>query len=418
MISRRSLLVIVLFIVSFGAASQAWSSDKPATPSNPPLIPDRVTLDGESYTRYELVYTFLKSAISTYIPANQTRFDEALVPPLMMTEETDDALQTAEGYRVQYPWIYEYMYRDKGMPRYAAINKWDSAHPVRVAIGFPNDLKPYEWLRLPIKTPNNDQFNEWRASTGAEPITHTESRLYERYAQTQDNNVVTMVEGEVRSMAPTLSNVTGLSISFMEQGQETAAQMANMRIILTTHDGSLVKTPFFKKGRSQTMVVGDRLAGKKGRDFRDQLEHYSLPTAVHFTPYSEKQVDGYFLPNADNTIGLSFCFIWQKHPPEMLRALVRECMLRAMGLPDATAMQSRGYLDLWNDPQKYPHRQKHPKVETLTVDEYVIPTQLSEYDRYFLRLLYSPAIKPGMSPIEVYRALMRRETANMKNSSQ
>ena len=253
---------------------------------------------------------------------------------------------------------------------------------------------------------SNDKFNAWRISAGGEPVTHVESRLYERYAQTPDSKVVAMVEGEVRSMAPVLSEMTGLAISFMDSGQETAAQIANMRIIVTTHDGFTVKTPFFKKGRSQTMRSGSRQQGKKGHDFRDHLEHYSLPTAVHFTPYSEKQVDGYFLPNADNTIGMSFCFIWQGHPPEMLKALVRECMLRSMGLPDAAALESKGYLDLWNDPQKYPHRQKHPQVEMLTVGEYTIPKHLSEYDRYFLRLLYNPALKPGMGPIEVYRELM------------
>jgi len=106
--------------------------------------------------------------------------------------------------------------------------------------------------------------------------------------------------------------------------------------------------------------------------------------------------------------GLSLCFIWQGHPPEMLKALVRECLLRSMGLPDATALESNGYLDLWNDPQKYPRRQKNPKIDTISVGEYVIPKQLSEYDRYFLSLLYNPVLNPGMSPLDVYYALMGR----------
>lgn len=399
------IFLVSLFVASIAsivpAAVAAPPDESDAEVTAPPSIPDTVKLDGVTYTRYEVVATFLKAAISTHIPVNQTRTEATLIPPFKTIEETDNALSTPEGYRVQYPWLYEYMYREKGMPRYAAINKWDSSVPVRVALGFPNDLKPYEWLRLPIKNGDNKtQANE--------PVTYVESVLYEQSAKTPDSKVVAIVESEIKSIAEILSEITGLSVSFMDRDQETAAQVAPIRIILTTQEA----LPPLKHGRKITMTSGGvvSLPNKNVLQFRGQLEQFYLPTAVTFTPYSDKQADGYFFPNADNTIGLSLCFIWQGHRPEMLKALVRECLLRSMGLPDATAIEPKGYLDLWNDPQKYPRWQKDSRGDTITVGDDAIPKQFSEHDRYFLRLLYNPALKPGMSAVDVHRALMALAT--------
>lgn len=370
-----------------------------------PMIPDKVTLDGVEYTRYEIVTTFLKSAISADISVGQGLFDNALVPPLMSSDETDDALATPEGYRVQYPWLYEYLYREKGMSRYVAINKWDSTKPLRIALGFPNDLKPYDWLRLPIAPSEGlAVFNANQETMGLPKVFAVESAFVEQSLAAPDERAVQIAEKEIASFSVELSGLTGLDISYVPKTDEGSAKEGALRIVLLPQmyrPNNIFKNGVFSIKTSYSFSV----PGKKIRHFIGGVQNFLFLTAVRFTPYSEKQVDGYFLPNADNTIGMSICYIWQGHAPEMLRALVRECMLRSMGLPDATAAQSRGYLDLWNDPQDFPRRFKEPAIETIKLDEYEIPKGLSEYDRYFLGLLYNPAIKPGMSAIDVYHAL-------------
>ncbi|HRI77813.1 MAG TPA: hypothetical protein PLX33_12600 [Alphaproteobacteria bacterium] len=394
----RLLVAALLFSASSFPSSAAYAA---AGASKEKLIPDVVKLDGEEYTRYEIMYTFLKSSISNYIPGHKGILDDAQIPPLRAKEDTDDALQTPEGYRVQYPWLYEFMYREEGMPRYAAINKWDVSKPVRVTMGFPNGLKPYKLLRLPMKRETQTASDELGQSSDL----LVSSTLTELSVQQQnaDKKSAQIVEDVARAFLPALAGATGLSLLY-EGEIDKPENVPRIHIVLTTEDDS---NPFKRAGRL-TMISGGGFNSPRHRAhlFRGQVESL-LKTAIYFTPYAKKQVDGYYLPNAANKIGLAFCFIWQGHPPEMLKALTRECLVRSMGLPDATALQSRGYLDLWGDAPELPRRSKEPIIDTVKVGETDVPTEMSDYDRLFLRLLYRPEVKPGMGAVEVYRVLMQ-----------
>ena len=94
---------------------------------------------------------------------------------------------------------------------------------------------------------------------------------------------------------------------------------------------------------------------------------------------------------------MAVCYIWEGHPPEILRGLIRECLLRSMGFP---GLPNLGYkqlslLNSWNG--------NEPKPEY--VDYLQKPFVLLERDQQFLELLYSSKIHAGMDYLTARKIL-------------
>ena len=142
-------------------------------------------------------------------------------------------------------------------------------------------------------------------------------------------------------------------------------------------------------------------------DFLPQLK-----TAIYFTPSYYQQVDGFILPKADNSIGTSYCFIFEGHEPSILKTLVQECLMRSLGLPGIASDNSGSLLGLWNNKYQaqyippfnpdtiYPMDKPELSPEYKSQENKAgnsVPTDFSNFDIFITKLLYSPAIQNGTS---------------------
>jgi hypothetical protein len=121
--------------------------------------------------------------------------------------------------------------------------------------------------------------------------------------------------------------------------------------------------------------------------------------SVPFTPSATRQVEGYFVPNNDNTIGFAVCKISPDHDIQIQKSLITECFIRALGLPDASLTADNSALGIWNQESN-----RERIVTANPVSEY-LPIQLTEYDAFMLSLLYCPEIHPGMNRYDVLFSL-------------
>lgn len=335
------------------------------------ILPLEVKLDGSTFSKEDVLARFMDAAFSHYIWG----YSEAAVPERggyfgYSSERFTSSQGLAfinslflrpEIIRPLYPWLYEFLFRDKGVPRFVALNKWNS--PVRIAFGFPNDLKPYQ-------------------SLGRE---HYLLKIYGSGVLTP--GLKELAESQISDQVVFLKQATKLDISYLPSEKETQDLTGNLRIVFMDRKG--FSSPF-KDGPPGTVIGGGQ---NGGTEFRTSVEP-NLLTAVKFTPNSPYQVDGYFLPDADNHISMAVCYIWKGHSSEMIKGLIRECLLRSMGLPDAPRGY-KGLLGLWNS---------QLRISKTTEAN---PPQMSPYEEFMLKLLYNPTLTAGMSTFDVYKSLMK-----------
>lgn len=393
------------------------------------VFQDGLSLNGKSFYESLFFGVFVETAISRTIASIQPPpLEKQTAGPIpagrwqaeqFVHEQPWDVLYAENKFYKKYPWLAEYLYRQKGVPDYAVINKW--IKPIRISFGYPNNLKLYalpdvpaallksykNYQRFPVPplgaflTDRNVEAESWhiqfyRESPGAAKIIRS---TYEA------------AEKEVMRHTGLLSDLAKLPVTYVTQEKDDKESPAEIRIILVKSSQSETcgkdnwKTMFkhrvppdsFNRDfvRVCTSVEGDPLAIYT-HSFRDDFEQY-LTTRVVFTAGSEHQVDGYLLPAADNSIGMAFCFINAFHPPEIVQALVRECLVRAMGLPESSDTRSphynHGITSLWNDPLTKSQRENRSL--------YKAPPEITELDQHLLRTLYHPAIKPGMTALEL-----------------
>lgn len=351
------------------------------------VIPDSVVLDGVTYSQKALAGAFVESAFSTWLPVTVRGAypQRTLLPPMeVLPENQGDPLYSAKGYKAQYPWLYEYIYRDKGTPRYVALNKW-AMPDIRVSIGFPNDLKPIE-----------------RAVVDGRTL--PEIPLFEAFTTPVSAEVEALVQQQVESLSLIIKAEAGLSVSYLPHRKETASNWAQVRIVIYNRLHNW-KTLFKRGNEDMYSIITNLHISQPPRSFRDHIEKSYLPTAVHFTPNTHLQVDGFFLSDAHNNIETAFCFISADHREDIFQALVRECLLRSMGLPEAPYQPPSMLLSFWNDAQRF---MRHGETAPERPSDLPWPPQITEFDRYMLKTLYDPRMRPGMSPAEVYKNLVTK----------
>lgn len=359
----RLLLSLLFLLTSFVSQRLAWAQEttdtlKLSIGAAPPLISDpHIKYHGDRknfvYDGYSVAGALLRSALSTFILPNNSQMNRLWLPPQSQYQK-----EVRETFRIQYPWLFEYRYRTQGIPRYVAINKWTK--PVRISFGLPNDMEP-----LPLSKGINRK---------EEFIQFTTSR-YDSFPA----DLWAKVENEVASLIPALQDMTGLSISFVPYEKEKAPDFSELRIVLV-HGSKSWHTPF-KHGE----------VASPSNSFVMALYRGFQQTAVTFTPDMPYQVEGYIFPNAKNEIGMAICFISDEHEESLVKALVRECMVRSMGLPANSA--GFGITGPWNNPKS--------KLELRLKN-----SQITIWEKYLLKLLYHPAVKPGMDANEVWQVLL------------
>jgi len=359
--------------------SNAWAQNK--TQTNGALsdgyfsvlqIPEEVTLDGRNFDRKEIIDAFLQAAF--------THPDETNLLPWQIKSNLNYVADTERRSKIKegYPWFYEYLYREKGTPQFFSLNKW--AGPIVISTGFPNDSKPF--VSPPVEVFPNQ-----------EPIVSAHW-LFPEY-KTLHPETEKIIVDEVKSVLPDINALTGLPASFLPHDKETNENYAQIRIVVLDDDDPISWETLFKKGSLNSFPFNEYGPKKYHKNpyrmpdyFRAWVEN-KLITATSFTPHSFWQVDGFFVANADNEIGLSICYIWHGHEEDLLRALVRECVVRSLGLSGGAYNIKNSLVGYWNDATKAYGLNKYKIPEA--------PPGITQLDKFLIRMLYSPELKAGLS---------------------
>lgn len=298
-----------------------------------------------------------------------------------------------------YPWLYPHIVPENGLPKPLAINKW--AQPIKISFGMPNDLKRFDQnsgsRRVTLSLEKRD--GEWNGFYYELNDSIRDIRSYGGFP---------LVEDEIKVFAEAASPIIDLPVSYLSPGQETKDDYGNIRINLFKDDvlaaskvnGGTHPGLFKRDNRPKPSFFGIRFGinGPPPPSDYPEIEPI-LNTRTTFQNFS-RHVEGYFLSNEKNEIQMAVCYIWEGHKPEILRGLIRECLLRSMGFPGLT---NRGFKEIsllgeWNQ-----QNGNGPKPEYL--EYFSQPFALTEKDRRFLELLYSESIQPGMDYIALYKTL-------------
>lgn len=390
---KRSLAVLAVLCCLATPPAKAETADAS-------VLPDHLVMKEFSFDRETILYAFL-STVFGY--PKQTPYSFLPSAPWGL-EERYGALSTVQGYKDRYPWLYEYVYREKGMPAYWGLNKW--AKPITISLGFPFGLKPA------AGTPDDNAI------------------IFEETVVEPTDEARKIAEEEIKAAMPFLSENTGLNISYLPPEKETEENIASLRIVFSKPDQHEWESKY-RRGEgdpfSMTLVRMERLP--KPTRFRKDIEQRYLHTAIHFTPKQKHHVGGFYLPEADNSIGMAFCFVVQDHPPAMLKSMIRECLVRAMGLPESVTNWHNTLLGPWNEVDKdnrifaQPFSEDYPPYDPLAEfhkaleveqpkfvrdprkDAVKPPVAYSDFEKTMLRALYHPSVRRGMSRQDLMRLL-------------
>lgn len=288
-------------------------------------------------------------------------------------------------------WVSEYIHRPKGLPAHDRIVKWNK--PVGVGIGWPI-----------FGTGNSD---DWKPSS----------------------SVLDLAEDQIKKLLPDLRTATGLPIEFIPStdSREKTKEFARVRIVF------IPTTNLWNHFKVLNVFPNSTV----------ENWHYQLNSryvgAIPFTASSKAQVDGFLLPNADNTLGLAVCRILSTLPQNIMRTLISECLVRSMGLPELSRLSTKALVGPWNS--AYDRTEKLPATDadaivwpgmrdkTLAAEKFYAtlpPAEgsvehsgaLTEYDKTLLSLLYCAAIKSGSDKYGVMAALVSHPNcfSNNKNN--
>jgi len=307
-------------------------------------LPAKIVMGQKEVSRDSFIYRFAEAAFSKSYQQQGGWLDTQAAGSIV---NKDNVREFAENY----PWIAPYMVGTTPLPRPFSINKWH--RQVNVAFGYPDDLRP-----------KNGK---------------SELIIADSYASARYPDVEARAEKTVAAAIPQLQAATGLDIGL---GKNTAA--GGLHIIFT--DNVYYRTSPFKVEADKPAYTST--GTHNTLEFRSFIERQALPMATHFTPGNMRQVDGFFLPDSDNGITAAFCFIYKDLPPALQDNLVRECLVRSLGLPGLQTTFKDALTSAWN---------AEGKAES--------PIEISDFDILALKTLYSGVIKPGMSPGMAFAAL-------------
>lgn len=300
-----------------------------------------IEIGGYDYSISEVVRDFTMMAISE-------------TPWLSTSSEYNDFFDSfiLKYYRItsteelnnQQKWAQEFVFHPEGFPKEGVINKWEG--DITVAIGWPVDA--------------------------GQSISYPQS-FYKK---------LPWVEKYIQSLLPDIKEATGLAAYFIPSeiiSYDAPKKVARIRIIP-------VAGGIFKQQRILLPQPHGRFLGEDDNDFWG---------GVQFTPHNQEQVDGYFLPKTDNSIGMAMCNIGIDASDEVIKSQISECLARSLGFPDISTQRYHDViLSNWGTPVK---EGKPPKING----------GFAAYDKFMLKLLYCPEIRKQMDKYEVVKTLLK-----------
>lgn len=377
--SNLGLLIKSLMLAGFLLCPVLVFAEDPANQENvvtersSGLWPEEIKLDGQVFKKDQLNQAFLDTVFTKDV-LNESEWGLNL--DLLSRPGSLIHFDKAKNL---YPWLLPHLYPQEGLPRLLVVNKWTG--PVQVILGMPNDLK----------LAKNDKSASYRFSLNQEDLKEKINKV----------DITPYIEF-ITDLSKKLGSLASLNINYISNQDEVVGEFSGVHINFVALPDRDENKSIFKVGLSVTSITS---YSTQPISFRDVAEKH-IKTGFPFTSVSSKQVDGYILSNSKNEIQAAVCYIWIGHEPEMIKALVRECLIRSLGFPGVLRMGfaqrpvPASYLTLWNDPEKwsesYRSQVKHP-------------ADVSEFDQYMIRTLYNPAIKPGMDYLEAQKIMLGTE---------
>lgn len=354
--------------------------------------PEKIRIGDQEYTRGEIIADFLDVAFSDAIWNEDTGEDFKV----FLDHFSKNPPARQESVKSDYPWLYDYIFYPEGWPKHDVINKWTGG--ISIGIGWP----PYLSEKSILAYKDNPEGIHSR-------LLGLQKSFPEMYP---------VIEDQIKTLMPDIESATGMPVQYIPRDDPREmidGQHARVRII-----------PIWStnlKNSFKTLRWGP-LDPSPSVGILYQYYEWILWGAVPFSPDFRSQVDGYLLPNDDNSIGLVVCKVLPDVGEDLLRSLITECLARAMGLPDVSKIETAA-LGHWNE--SYDSISRLPSLDgrkaSISYDfgmgnpgqeKFVVKEKsdgralraLTAYDDLMLSLLYCPAIRNGMDKHEVMRILM------------
>lgn len=344
-------------------------------PGNAPLpLEGTVVLDGKTYTKQQVLDDFLKVAFVDQ-PWSDAPYMEVMIAgkrvdkPEALVARRRQRIRPAK-YISKEAWWSRFYYTDDFLPHLNALHRWADVKQLGVTFIYPS---PYPQDR-------SQALRQVVVASGSfvQQLSHL-------------TGVAMFVEaiGERKDLwsAEVLSNkkdqAKQIRISFV------SASPVGAHSFTTPSTFNLFK----KKGFGAIAI-----------DAEFSFDYYIDPLLARKIAYTvgvNAQVDGYFLHEANNEIGAAICPIPYILPENLMLSLVRECLVRSLGLPGLSA-NSSALLGNYN--AAYNHMTDPTATQAF---EAASPQPMTEYDEAMLRLLYCADMKVGDTKEQIHRRLQR-----------
>lgn len=377
-------------LINFGLAACAVGMLVTASSAFSQSNPQGPMLDGAEvvgYKRAEVLSDFLNVAFSDSIWNEDTGEDFLMhLDYLLYTLKERSVGNEKELEKTAIEgWFTPYLFGNSGWPDQNVINKWTG--PVTIAVGWPGNSGNYGSLSLE-----------------------------------KEGEIVKLFEDHIQEIVPKLSEYTQLPVEMIRFGdvRDTTDSFAHIRVvpIRETHLRN-----FFKTLR---------------RSIKDGIPHETtylntyenaMWTGVPFTPYARSQVDGYLVPDRSNNIAIVVCKIVSDLDSSLIHALISECLIRALGLPDLSKTNNKSLLSHWNSAHdknsflpSLDGRESSIWKNTIGFEKYMnskgvsrpvfdskitdrnLPLMPTAHDEVLVKILYCSSIKPGMNKYEVIKS--------------
>lgn len=216
--------------------------------------------------------------------------------------------------------------------------------------------------------PRFEAFSRWKPPARIPVVVYVDVR---NELFTQD------VKKAVSGLSGKISALTGLELFYLDQ---LDVETEEPRIYLRFDRYMFSQESPYKTRRFESPFDGEPIKrGDLEPSEARQSKLSGLHGAIRFTPKSQYQVDGLIIPDAENHIMRAECDIWPLHPKNILKALIQECLVRSLGLVEATRFGDGSIISAWN-----------------TEAAPIPPVGVSEYSLAILSMLYCGDIHPGM----------------------
>lgn len=399
----------------------------------------RMTLDGKVYTKRDFAAAFLETAFTETPWNSDTGEDAAEFLKFQLGHyKLRPSSSNPNSFERTFPWFAPYTKRPAGVPPFGVLNRWEK--PVKVS------------LDLPIYTLAAHNVHTAQDEAGEYP------RNVDSDYKKRDDPIFKKLADMVTDVLPAIRAASGQDVQFQAPfaDKEQSADYARIRIVPV---GSLSSRNYFKFRRYHPVHFGYAVWESFGMT---EVEYSNTSGGVSFTPHIRTQVDGYLMPEVDAQLGLVVCRVAPKLGDVLMKVLVTECLIRAMGLPDITSAPGGSLLASWNeeytpysmlvgldgrkktlfyDHEKYLAVQKRrPDRDVVSKEEWEVWKQelvaslpggsasggpypvpdvkkdmspyqgISTFDLLMLKLLYCKSLHAGMDRAKVAEVLMTEDT--------